>query len=64
MTSNAVMLSPPRLRRFGGLAVPLLLAYVIAYRFGIVNPQFYFFQNIFSAAQSLPFSTVLIYHYI
>lgn len=44
--------------------MPLLLAYVIAYRFGIANPQFYFFQNIFSPPQSLPFSTVLIYHYI
>jgi hypothetical protein len=48
MISKAVMLSPPHLLRVGGLAVPLLLVCIVAYRFGIVKRFFQIFFKIFS----------------
>lgn len=46
MISNVVTLSPPYLLWLGGLAVPLLLGYIIAWVSPIVNPQFLIFPKI------------------
>lgn len=45
--SNVVMLSPPNLLWFGGLAVPLLLGPIIAWGTPFVNPLFSLFSKLF-----------------